>query len=137
MAEYAKPLPSPDPVTRPFWESLKAHAMRLQRCAGCGMFVYYPRPLCPGCLSDQLAWTAVSGRGTVYAFAIVHRHPNRAFTANGPYVLAMVELEEGARLMSNLVEIDPDPSAVQVGMPVQVVYDDVTDDVTLPKFRPM
>jgi uncharacterized protein len=134
MADYNKPLPTPDPVTKPFWDSLKAHAIQLQRCGACERFIYYPRPLCPGCLSDRLEWTAVSGRGVVHAFTIPHRHPNRAFQP--PYVVALVELEEGARMMTNLVEVDPTPEAVAVGMSVEIVYDDVTAEVTLPKFRP-
>ena len=136
MAEYSKPLPTPDPVTRPFWESLKVHAIQLQRCGGCTRFVYYPRPVCPSCLSDDLVWTPVSGRGVVHAFTIPHRHPNPAFGSDVPYVVALVELEEGARMLSNLVGVDPTPDAVRVGLPVEIVYDDVTDDVTLPRFRP-
>ncbi len=136
MAEYAKPLPIPDPVTRPFWDSLKAHAIQLQRCAACQRFVYYPRPLCPGCMSDELAWTPVSGRGVVHAFTIPHRHPNKAFGSEAPYVVALVELEEGVRMMTNLVEVEPTPEAVQVGMTVEIVYEDVTEEITLAKFRP-
>lgn len=136
MAEYARPLPIPDPVTRPFWESLRAHAIRLQRCGACGRFVYYPRPLCPGCLSSDLVWTPVSGRGAVHAFTIPHRHPNPAFNQAVPYVVALVELDEGARILSNLVEVAPTPEAVRVELPVEIVYDDVTAEVTLPRFRP-
>jgi uncharacterized OB-fold protein len=136
MAQYALPLPVPDPLTRPFWESLRAHAIQLQRCGACGLFVYYPRPLCPACFSDDLTWTPVSGRGVVHAFTIPHRHPNPAFTANGPYVVALVELEEGARLLSTLVDVPATPEAVRVGLPVEIVYDDVTAEVTLPRFRP-
>ncbi|MFN8634954.1 MAG: Zn-ribbon domain-containing OB-fold protein [Chloroflexota bacterium] len=136
MADYNKPLPTPDPVTQPFWDSLKAHAIQLQKCGGCSTYVYYPRSVCPGCGSDDLSWTAVSGRGTVHAFAIPHRHPNRVFTADGPYVVALVELAEGAKIMSNLVDVDPTPDAIKVGMAVEIVYDDVTAEVTLPKFRP-
>lgn len=136
MADYTKPLPTPDPVTQPFWDSLKEHAVKLQRCGGCSQFVFYPRPICPSCMSDDLAWTSVSGRGVVHAFAIPHRHSNPAFGSTAPYVVALVELEEGARLMSNLVDVDPTPEAVTVGMAVEIVYDDVTDSVTLPKFRP-
>ena len=73
MAQYALPLPVPDPLTRPFWESLKAHAIQLQRCGECCEFIYYPRAVCPSCLSDRLEWTSVSGRGVVHAFAIPHR----------------------------------------------------------------
>jgi uncharacterized OB-fold protein len=136
MAEPAPPLPVADPVTRPFWESVRAHAMRLQRCRGCGRFVFYPRAVCPFCLSGELAWTPVSGRGTVHAFTIPHRHPHPAFAARAPYVVALIELEEGARMLSTLVGVEPTPAAVRVGLPVEVVYDDVTAEITLPRFRP-
>lgn len=136
MAEYAKPLPVPDPVTRPFWDSLKAHAIQLQRCEQCGQYIYYPRPICPHCFADALAWTPVSGRGVVHAFTIPHRHPNRAFAADAPYVVALIELEEGVRMLSTLVGVPPTPEAVHVGLPVEIVYDDVTPEITLPRFRP-
>ena len=136
MSDYNKPLPTPDPVTQPFWDSLKEHAVKLQRCGGCNAFIFYPRALCPSCMSDDLAWTPVSGKGVVHAFAIPHRHPNPAFGSMAPYVVALIELEEGAKLMSNLVEVEATPEAVKVGMAVEIVYDDVTENVTLPKFRP-
>jgi hypothetical protein len=136
-APYAKPLPQPDPITQPFWESVKAHAMRVQRCTACGRFVFFPRALCPNCFSDQLEWTPVSGHGVVHAFTIPHRHPSPAFQPDLPYVVAIVELEEGVRLMTNLVGVPTDPAQIAVGMPVEVTYDDVTDEVTLPKFRPV
>jgi uncharacterized OB-fold protein len=137
MSEYAKPLPQPDPITKPYWDSLKAHAMRLQRCRSCGRFVFFPRALCPFCFSDALTWTPVSGRGVVHAFTVPHRHPSPAFQPDLPYVVALVELEEGPRLMTNLIDVPPDPAQIAVGMPVEVVYDDVTPEVTLPKFRPL
>jgi uncharacterized OB-fold protein len=137
MSEYAKPLPQPDPITKPYWDSLKSHAMRLQRCGSCGRFVFFPRALCPFCFSDALTWTPVSGRGVVHAFTVPHRHPSPAFQPDLPYVVALVELEEGPRLMTNLIDVPPDPAQIAVGMPVEVVYDDVTPEVTLPKFRPL
>jgi uncharacterized protein len=137
MSEYAKPLPQPDPITEPYWDSLKAHAMRLQRCGSCGRFVFFPRALCPFCFSDALTWTPVSGRGVVHAFTVPHRHPSPAFQPDLPYVVALVELEEGPRLMTNLIDVPPDPAQIAVGMPVEVVYHDVTPEVTLPKFRPL
>ena len=136
MADYDKPLPTPDPVTKPFWDSLKEHAVKLQRCGDCNQFIFYPRALCPSCMSDDLAWTSVSGRGVIHAFAIPHRHPNPAFGSTAPFVVALIELEEGARMMSTLVGVDPTPEAVKVGMAVEIVYDDVTEEITLPKFRP-
>jgi uncharacterized protein len=131
-----KPLPVADPVTAPFWESVKAHAMQLQRCNGCGRFIFYPRGVCPHCFSDDLAWQPVAGTGAVHAFTIVQRHPSPAFNDEAPYVVALIELDEGVRMLSNLVDIEPDPASVKVGLPVEVVYDDATDEVTLPKFRP-
>ena len=133
---YGKPLPRPDPVTRPFWDSVKAHAMSIQRCSACRKYVFYPRGHCPACFGRDLAWTPVSGRGVVHAFTIVHYHSTPAFRADTPYVVALIELDEGVRMMSNLVEVTPDPQHVQVGLPVEVVYDDVTPELTLPKFRP-
>jgi hypothetical protein len=103
---------------------------------GRGQVIFYPRPLCPSCGSDDLTWTAVSGRGVVHAFAIPHLHPNPTFGSTAAFVVALIELEAGARMMSNLVEVDPTPEAVKVGMAVEIVYDDVTEAVTLPKFRP-
>jgi uncharacterized OB-fold protein len=136
MPEYTKPLPPVDPVTKPFWDSVKAHAMQLPRCDDCGTWIFYPRALCPQCFSASLVWRPVSGRGVIHAFTIPHRNPLPAFQPDLPYVVALIELEEGARMMTNLVGVAPDPARIQVGMPVQVVYDDVTPEVTLPKFQP-
>jgi uncharacterized OB-fold protein len=136
MADYAKPLPVPDPVTRPFWDSLKAHAMQLQKCGDCGRHVFYPRAVCPHCFSKNLAWTPASGRGRLHTFALSYQPPSQAFAGEVPYIIALVELEEGVRMMSTLVGVPPDPEKVRIGMPLEIVYDDVTDAVTLPKFRP-
>ena len=133
---YSKPLPRPDPVTQPFWDSVKAHAMSIQRCSTCRRYVFYPRMHCPSCFGRDLAWMPVSGRGVVHAFTIVHYHSTPAFRADAPYVVALIELDEGVRMMSNLVDVTPDPQHVHVGLPVAVVYDDVTPELTLPKFRP-
>ena len=133
---YDRPLPQPDPVTQPFWDSLKAHAMQLQRSSSTGEWVYYPRVVMPGNPEDELEWAPVTGRGTVYAFAIPHVHPHPGFRARAPYVVALIELEEGVKILSNLVNVDPTPEAVKIGMPVELVYDDVTEEITLPRFRP-
>ena len=135
MTNYAKPIPKSDPVTAPFWESLRKEKVEVQRCEDCETYVFYPRALCPHCSSRRLKWTPVSGRGQVYTFTIVQKGPG-AFQADGPYVVALVELDEGCRLMTNLIEVEPDPAKVKIGMPVEIVYDPVTDAVTLPKFRP-
>ena len=131
MAE--QPLPTPDPVTKPFWDSLKAHRIRLQHCDACDKFVYYPRAVCPTCLSNELVWMEVSGRGVIHAFTIPHRHPNPAFQV--PYVVVLVELEEGVRMLSNLMDVQPAADQVPIGAPVEIVYDDVNESITLPRFR--
>ena len=136
MADYTKPLPVPDPLTKTYWDSVKAHAMQLQQCADCSKFVFYPRSVCPHCGSRNLNWKAVSGRGKVYGFTISYQKNMPGFGADAPYAIALVELDEGARLMTNLVGVDPDPTKIKVGMDVVVHYDDVTDAITLPKFRP-
>lgn len=136
MAEYTKPLPVPDPVTKPYWDSVKAHAMQLQQCGDCGKFVFYPRAVCPHCFSRNLQWTPVSGRGKIYGFTISHQKKMPNFGADVPYTIAVVELAEGVRMMTNIVGVEADPSKIKVGMGVVVQYDDVTDAITLPKFRP-
>ncbi|MHB8383107.1 MAG: Zn-ribbon domain-containing OB-fold protein [Candidatus Binataceae bacterium] len=131
MSEYLKPLPKPSPTSRPFWVAARRHELKLQRCAACGKFIYYPRPRCPYCFGDNLEWRQVSGRGKVYSFTIVRRASHRAFT--DPYVLAIVELEEGPRMTAN---IDAPPESVRVDQKVVVHFDDVTPANTLVNFRP-
>ncbi len=132
--DYAKPLPRPTAVSQEFWNAARGHELRLQRCRGCGQYIFYPRVFCPACLSDSLDWVTVSGRGRVYSFTVVRRAMHPGFRPDVPYVLAIVELEEGPRLTTNVVGCAP--SDVRVEMPVEVVFDDVTPEVTLVKFRP-
>ena len=131
MSEYLKPLPKPTPTSRPFWEAARRHELKLQQCGACNKYVYYPRDRCPHCFADQLAWKVVSGRGKVYSYTVVRRASARSFA--DPYVLAIVELEEGPRLTSNIVA---PPEKVRVEMPVTVFFDDVTPEHTLVKFKP-
>lgn len=134
---YSKPLPQPDPVTQPFWDSVNAHAMKIQHCGPCGRFVFYPRTHCPYCFARDLEWRSVVGQGTVHAFTIVHYPSVPSFRVDAPYVVALIELKEGVRMMSTLVGLPPDENHVHVGMSVRVVYDDVAPETTLPKFRPI
>lgn len=129
-----RPLPIIDDDNRRFWESCKEHAMELQRCRDCTSFRYYPTPVCDRCTSFAFDWRPVSGRGTVYTFAVVHRAPSEAFLADVPYVYAVVELAEGPMMTTNVVGITPDD--VRIGMPVEVVYADVTPEITLARFAP-
>jgi hypothetical protein len=131
---YAKPLPEPSEVTRPFWEAARAHRLELQRCAECERFVFYPRALCPHCGGARLEWRRASGRGTLYSYTVARRAPVPMFESDVPYVIAIVELEEGPRMTSNVVGAGPEK--LRVGMPLQAVFEDVTDSVTLVRFRP-
>jgi uncharacterized OB-fold protein len=132
MSDYTKPLPKPSPTSRPFWDAARQHQLKLQRCGGCRSYIYYPRPRCPKCFSDQLSWEPVSGRGTLYSYTTVYRASTRSF-ADAPYVLAIVQLDEGPRMTTNMVA---PPDQLKVGMPVTVFFDDVTPNHTLVKFKP-
>jgi uncharacterized OB-fold protein len=133
MAEYTKHLPKVTLDSQPFWASCQAHAMALQQCAACGRVRYPPRATCPHCLSEEVRWTPVSGRGTVYLSLVMYQAYGAAWAGDVPYNLAMIELDEGVRLWSNVVGCDPE--AVQIGDRVEVTYDDVTPEITLPRFR--
>lgn len=129
-----KPLPQPDAESREFWEGVKARRLQLQRCRACRRLRFYPRAVCPRCLSGEHEWVTVSGRGTLYSFTVCHRGASEAFAADVPYIVALVDLEEGVRLLSNLVGCQPDRA--RVGMPVQVVFEDASPEITLYKFKP-
>ena len=137
MADIPKPLPKATPETQEFWDGMKRHELRVQKCNDCGKSYFYPRPFCPreGCHSRNVEWATQSGNGTLATYIIVHRgHP--AFNVDGPYVIAVVELDTGARLMTNIVGLeDPKPDQLVVGSAVEIVYTDVNDDVTLPHFQ--
>lgn len=136
MAEgkYSKPLPRIDEESKGFWEACQRRELVLQRCGRCGTLRHYPRALCPSCLSDAVEWLRASGRGTIYTFTVTHQNQAAGFRDALPYVLAYVELEEGVRLLTNIVDCAPD--AVRIDMPVEAVFEDATPAVTLVKFRP-
>ena len=136
MAEYAKPLPDIDNEhTKPYWEAARRHALRMQRCPACGYVRFPPGKYCPECLDENDEWVLLSGRGKVWSFGIYHHVFHQAFKQEIPYNVALVELDEGPRLVTNIVGV-PNES-IAIDMPVEVVFDDVTDDVTLVKFRPV
>ena len=118
----------------PFWNALRRHELVVQRCAACGRLRFVPTELCPACYSSAATWTHVSGHGHVYTYTVVHRAPTPVYQAEAPYALAYVELDEGPRIPARLVDVDP--HSVAVGLPVEVVFDDVAPDLTLYRFRP-
>ena len=136
MSEYTKPIPFPDGVTEKFWAAAREReTLLIQKCGACGALQFLPQALCRGCLGEDLEWIEASGRGKVYSYTVVHRAPTASFGEDVPYVVALIELEEGVRMMSNIVDIDPE--AVRVDMPVEVVFDKITPAISLPKFRPV
>ena len=131
---YKKPLPRIDEESRGYWEALARHELYFQRCRSCGTQRFYPRAVCPVCLSEAVEWVRASGRGTVYSFTVTYQNQAPGFREEVPYVLAVVELAEGVRMMTNVVGCPPDQ--VRIGMAVEVVFEDVTPEITLAKFRP-
>lgn len=133
MTTVAPPLPEITPEMAPFWEAAKRRQLVSQRCAGCGTYRFPARDRCSTCLSREVSWEPVSGRGTIFSRAVMHQsyHPGLPT----PYAVVVVELAEGARMISNVAGI---PAAdVRIGMPVEVVFEDLTPEITLPKFRPV
>lgn len=133
---YKKPLPRPEnpELTKPYWEAIKRHELVMQRCRKCDRFIFYPREQCPYCFSQDLGYDPVSGKGRVHAYTVVHQAAHPGFNDDAPYVFALIQLEEGVRMISNVVGCDP--KDVKVDMPVVATYDDVTPEWTLVKFEP-
>ena len=130
-----KQLPVPQPESEYYWEKTRQHELWLRKCEDCRQVYFYPRDICPDCFSRNTTWIQSSGKGILHTYAIVHRAAYPAFQDDVPYIIAMVELEGGVRIPTNLVDIKPDPKLIKVGMAVEVTYDDVNDKITLPKFR--
>jgi uncharacterized OB-fold protein len=131
--EYDKPLPVLDDLNRPFWEATRQGVLSLQTCQACEHVRYPISHVCPRCLSERFDWKPVSGRGTVLSSIVFHQVYNPAFASEVPYNVSLIQLEEGARMFSNVVGVMP--SAVEVGAAVEVTFDSVTPDVTLPRFK--
>jgi uncharacterized OB-fold protein len=133
-ASSRKPVPRVDEESKGYWEACRRHELYVQECRTCGTRRFYPRALCPRCLSDDTEWLRAAGSGTVYTFTVTHQNQSPAFRGEVPYVLAWVELDEGVRLLTNVVECAP--AAVHIGMRVEVVFEDVNDEIAIPRFRP-
>jgi len=138
-APYAKPLPDLRPEGDPFWAGTKEHKLLLPTDAE-GTPFWYPRAYAPGTL-DPVGWVEAKGTGTVYTYSVHYIGPSKAYKGDPPHVVALIDLEEGVRMMTNLVRDEEGfpslaPEEVQIGMPVRVVFHDVTEEITLPKFAP-
>ena len=133
-ATYTKPLPEPGEVSQPFWDGLREHKILLQRSKTTGKVIYYPRLVSPHGPKDTLEWVECSGNGIVYSYTVARRPTAPQWADDGDYAIAIVELDEGARLTANIVNCPVDD--VKVGMKVRAVFQDVTDEVTLLQFEP-
>lgn len=133
MSELPTSTPPVNEETRPFWDATAKGILHLPRCDDCSLVVFYPRSFCPGCRSRNLTWVDLSGRGSVYSYTVTRRIGGK-WRAHTPLVIAYVELEEGPRMLTNLVECDPE--TVSIGMPVEVVFDDTGEGRAIPRFQP-
>ena len=128
-------LPTPDAETQPFWDGARDGKLLIRRCGACGEAHFYPRPFCPKCWSDDVRWEEAGGRATLYTWSVVHRNDLPPFGDRVPYVAAAVDLDEGPRMLTNVVGCEFD--ALTVGLPLEVSYQAISDDVTIPVFRPV
>lgn len=133
MGQDQRPLPDPTPETRHFWEGTRAGELRLQRCDDCRHTYFPPRPFCPKCASRKVSVFKASGQAKLHSYVIHHR-PVPGFTP--PYAIAVVELAEGPRMMTNIIGCPQTPEALQLDMPLQVAFEKQSDDITLPMFKP-
>jgi uncharacterized protein len=138
IGQQVLPAPAPfvNPEVKPFWDATAQGRLLLPRCQDCQAFIWYPRPYCPECASLHIEWVDASGRGTIYSYTINRRGQADLpeYRSAGVYVVAYVELDEGPRMLTNIVDCDPD--SVRIGQPVEVVFHDTGQGSALPRFRP-
>ena len=130
-----KPLPVITEDSRPFWEGCKRGVFLLQQCETCQHYQFYPRLYCMQCGADGLRWQQASGRGVIYSYTFIHQNKSPEFINDTPYNVAIIQLEEGPRLMSNIVDVAP--GELRIGLPVMVVFDPVSDTISVLRFRPL
>lgn len=120
-----------DRESQTFWEGVHDHKLLLQHCDDCNQYIFYPRIICPHCFSDQLTWQETSGQGSIHSFTVVHKAPPQ-FQNETPFVVGIIELEEGVRMMSRIIG---DPNEIAIDKKVSVVYEQINEEVTLPYFK--
>ena len=135
MPEWNKPLPTIVGETKPYWDSCRQGKLLLQKCDRCKEYQFYPRGICADCWSTDIRWVQSSGKGKVWTFTVIYQNGTPGFAEEIPYVLALVELEEGVKMFTNIVECDPEE--VKIGMPVEVTFVRATNQVTIPYFKPV
>ena len=133
MADYVKPLPTVSAETKAYWDGCKARELRIPKCSQCKELFFPPQGVCPHCLSSDVGYQKATGTGKIYSMSIVYQNRSPGFKDEVPYIIAYIELDEGIQVFSNVVGAK-DPMAVKVGDRVQVIFEDATPEVTLPKF---
>jgi uncharacterized OB-fold protein len=131
-SQALRPLPMPSDLTRPFWEGTRNERLLIQCCMDCGHHQFYPRPFCLQCMSTKVEWKQASGKGSIYTYTVNRRGANAYAAERVPYVVAMIDLDEGVRLMANLIDCRIED--VRIGSRVQVRFERVNEEVTLPQF---
>jgi uncharacterized OB-fold protein len=134
MPEYNKPIPVPSAESQAYWDGLRDRKLLMPRCDACRKYWFPPSLLCPHCNATNWTWTSTSGRGRIFSYVVYHRIYHPGFADEVPYAVAVIELDEGPRMVSNVIGIAPDKLACDLR--VQVVYQPITDTITLPKFEP-
>ena len=135
MSEYTKPVPVPSKESQPYWDGLRDGKLLMPRCDACKRYWFPPSLLCPHCNCETWAWTETKGRGRIFSYVVYHRVYHSAFAQDVPYAVAVIELDEGPRMYSNVIGIAPDKLVCD--MKVEIVYERITDAITLPKFKPV
>jgi len=131
---YEKPLPIINEDNTPYWEYAKKHELRMQKCTRCGHIRFPVSVVCPKCHSLEAEWARLSGKGKVYSYVIYHMAYHPSYKDDIPYAVAIIQLDEGPRMESNVTGCQMED--IKIDMPVEVYFDDVTDDISLPKFKP-
>jgi uncharacterized OB-fold protein len=134
MADWKRPLPTITGESMPYWEAARRGELLIQKCDDCGEYQWYPRGICANCFTGKIQWVKATGKGTVWTFTVTRQNRTPGFDS-GPYVLALVELEEGVKMFSNI--IDCDPFEVKIGMLVEVTFQRASDKVSVPFFKPV
>jgi hypothetical protein len=134
MPDWKKPLPTVVGETKPYWDGCRRGELLLQRCDRCGEHQFYPRGICANCWSNEVRWVRSSGKGTVWTYTVTYQNRTPGFAEELPYVLALVELEEGVRMFTNIILCNP--RDVHIGMPVEVTFVAATDQISVPYFKP-
>jgi len=135
MDHSGKNFPVPTTETEGYWKGCRDHQLLIQQCTACGHFQFYPRLMCTACISRNVVWFKATGRGKVKSFTVIHRAISKAYAKETPYVLAIIELEEGPTMMSSVVNCNI--KEMEVGMKVEVTFEDWSEEISIPKFRPI